>query len=117
MKDFSAHFRHLVGGLLPDDSRILVPGGGGDIIMLVTWKLNTDPGRPSKRSRMIRLVVSEEAAEDYATGSYGLRLASDSRFLAWLRSRLDAFDPNHEAPLGVEPAAVTWVISTLELNG
>jgi len=66
---------------------------------------------------MIRLVVSEEAAEDYAAGSDGLRLGSDTRFLAWLRTRLEAFDPNHEAPLGVEPSAVTWLLSTLELNG
>jgi hypothetical protein len=117
MKDCSGRFRQLIQGLLPNDARVLVPEGSGDIILLVTWKLNTDPARPSKRSRTIRLVISEEAAEDYTAGSDGLRLASDSRFLAWLRSRLDAFDPNHEAPLGVEPPAVTWAISTLELNG
>jgi hypothetical protein len=117
MKDFSGHFRHLVERQLPDDARILMPGGGADTIFLVTWKLNSDPARPNKRSRMIRMVVSEEAAEDYAAGSAGLRLASDARLLAWLRLRLDAFDPNHEAPLGVEPPAVTWVISTLDLNG
>lgn len=38
------------------------------------------------------------------------------RFLAWLRLNLAAFDPNHGAPLGVEPPVVTWLMSTLDLN-
>jgi hypothetical protein len=63
------------------------------------------------------IVISQEALEDYARGSNGVRLASDTRFAAWLQRSLSAFDPDHDAPLGVEPPSVTWPISTLDLNG
>jgi hypothetical protein len=29
---------------------------------------------------------------------------------------LSVFDPNHDSPLGVEPPAVTWPVSTGVLN-
>jgi hypothetical protein len=117
LKDFSSHFRELVEGQLPDDSRILMPRGGQDMMILATWPLPGAALRPSKRSRMIRILISEEALEDYARGSDGVRLASDERFVAWLRRQLSAFDPNHDSPLGVEPPPVTWPVSTLALNG
>src|SRR5271167_3399151 len=117
MKDFSNHFRKLLEQQLPEDSRILTPGGARDLIILATWRLNGDPVRPNKRSRMIRIVVSEEALGDYARGSDGIRLASDARFVSWLQRQLRNFDPNHETPLGVEPLAETWSVNTLDLNG
>jgi hypothetical protein len=116
MKDYSNHFRELIELQLPDDSRILLPRGGSDMIILLSWRLRNDEFRPSKRSRMIRVVISEEAIEDYAAGTDGVRLASDARFVAWLKRQLDKFDPDHDAPLGVEPPPVTWALATLELN-
>jgi hypothetical protein len=116
IKDFSAHFRELAERLLPEHARIVMPGDGTDLVMLVTWRLNTDPKRPSKRSRMIRIVIEEEAMVDYAAGSSGSRLAGDARFATWLRQNLGVFNPNHEAPLGVDPPPATWVMSTLDLN-
>jgi len=117
MKDFSNHFRRLIELQLPDDPRILVPTGGRDLMILATWRLNTNLPRPNKRSRMLRILISEEALEDYARGSDGVRLASDERFASWFRRQLTTFNPNHEAPLGVEPPAVTWPVNTLDLNG
>jgi hypothetical protein len=117
MKDYSHHFRALVERQFPDDPRVLIPAGGEDMIILATWRISTDAQRPRKRSRMIRIVIAEEALEDYARGSDGVRLASDARFLAWLQSQLSGFDPNHDVPLGVEPAPATWPLSTRELNG
>jgi hypothetical protein len=117
VKDYSARFREIVEAQLPDDARILMPRGGADLMILVTWRLHSDPTRPSKRSRLVRVVVSEQALEDYAIGSEARRAASDVRLVTWLRSRLGDFDPDHEAPLGVEPPAVTWRLDSAELNG
>ena len=117
MKDYSSHFRNLVEMQLPDESRILTPRGGQDMMILVSWRLPADAFRASKRSRMIRIVIEEAALQDYARGSDAARLAGDERFGAWLRGQLSAFDPNHDSPLGVEPAPVTWPIGAHILNG
>jgi hypothetical protein len=109
MKDYSNHFRELVKGQLGDDPRILVPRGAQDMMILATWRLPGGSFRANKRSRMIRLVISRGALEDYARGS-------DERFVAWFRRQLSAFDPNHDSPLGVEPPAVTWLVGTAVLN-
>jgi hypothetical protein len=116
MKDFSNHFRELVKRELGDDPRVLVPRGAQDMMILATWRLSSDALRPNKRSRMIRIVISQEALADYARGGDDLRLASDVRFVAWFRRQLSGFDPNHESPLGVEPPSVTWPLSTGVLN-
>ncbi len=117
MKDYSSHFRNLVEVQLPDDSRILTPRGGQDMMILASWRLAADAFRAAKRSRMIRIVIAEEALQEYARGGDDARLAGDERFGAWLRRQLSAFDPNHDSPLGVEPAPVTWPVSTHILNG
>lgn len=117
MKDFSAHFRALVERELPQDARVFSPGREGEIIVLATWRLGTDPARPNKRSRMVRVVISEEAIADYARGSDGMRLAGDQRLVVWFRKQLAGFDPDHDTPLGVEPPSVTWSVDTLLLNG
>jgi hypothetical protein len=117
MKDYSNHFRELVERQLPEDPRVLVPRGGQDMMILATWRLPTDTFRPNKRSRMIRVVISQEALKDYAQSSDEVRLASDERLVAWLRRQLSGFDPNHDSPLGVEPAPVTWPVGTRILNG
>jgi len=116
MKDYSNHFRELVKRQLGDDPHVLVPRGAQDMMILATWRLRSDSFRASKRSRMIRIVISQEALEDYARGGDDVRQASDERFVAWFRRQLSAFDPNHESPLGVEPTPVTWPVSTGVLN-
>jgi hypothetical protein len=117
MKDFSPHFRKLVERELPREPRILIPAGDPDLMILVTWRLGTDALRPNKRSRLVRILISQEALEDYAHGSDGVRQASDSRFTTWLRQQHQSFNPNHDTPPGVEPPAVTWPVDTLTLNG
>jgi hypothetical protein len=98
----------MVGDALPKESRILIPRGGYGMTILATWALRSEQFRPRKRSRMIRIVLSEEALSHYASGSEVARAAGDARFVAWLKQQLQGFDPNHESPLGVEPPPVTW---------
>ncbi len=117
MRDFSSHFRELLQGQLPKGTRVLMPRGGADMLLLASWKLLTEPGRPAKSSRRVRLVIAKEAVKDYAAATESVRLASDARLVAHCRAQLAGFDPNHDSPLGVEPPAVTWPVDTLTLNG
>lgn len=116
MKDYSNHFRELVKSQLGDDPRILVPRGAQDMMILATWRLSGGALRPNKRSRMIRIVILQDALEEYARGSDEVRRASDERFVAWFRRQLSTFDPHHDSPLGVEPPAVTWPVGPAVLN-
>jgi hypothetical protein len=116
MKDYSNHFRDLVKRQLGDDPRILVPRGAQDMMILATWRLVGDSFRPNKRSRMVRIVISQDALEEYARGSEDARVASDARFVTWLRQQLSTFDPSHDSPLGVEPPSVTWPVTLSMLN-
>ncbi len=94
MKDYSNHFRELVERQLPDDPGFWSPARAAqDMMILATWRLSAMRCRPNKRSRMIRIVISQEALKDYAHGSDGVRLASDERLVAWLKRQLSAFDP------------------------
>ena len=116
MKDFSNHFRELVKSRLRDDPRILVPRGGQDMVILATWRLSGDAFRPHKRSRMIRIVIAQEALESYAGATDEERRSSDARFVTWFERQLGTFDPSHDSPLGVEPPAVTWLVGPAILN-
>lgn len=115
--DYSAHFRELVEAQLPDDARILLPRSGADLMILMTWRLHSDRLRPHKRSRLVRIVIQQEALMVYAAEPWVVRKAWDARFVSWLWAQLGAFDPNHEAPVGVEPPAVTWTVGRAELGG
>jgi hypothetical protein len=116
LKDFSTHFRKLVAAELPKDSRILIPRGGGTLTIFATWALPGDPSLGAERSRMIRIAITQGALEEYAGGNNRARLASNRRFVAWLR-RIAAFNPHTDSPLRIEPPPVTWPIGTRELNG
>jgi hypothetical protein len=117
MRDLEQHFRALLEAQLSDDTRILTSAEAGEVTLLVTWRLRNDPGRPHKRSRLIRIVLAREALQDYRRGSAGARLASARRFVAWIRQQLQVFDPDHDAALGVQPPGVVWPIDTITLNG
>ena len=105
-------------GVFPEGARLLeMPRETGDWLLLVSWRVGTDRARPNRRSKTVRVTVSEEALEDYARSPAGPKRAADMRFERWLRRELGAFEPGHDTPYGVEPPVVRWVLGTIELNG
>jgi hypothetical protein len=117
VKDISGYFRRLVQEQLPDDARILASFAAGDVIIQATWRLRNDARHPGKRSPLIRIVITVAAVEEYVRRSDELRAASERRFVAWLQSRLAAFDPDDEASFGAESARVDWTVNGDTLNG
>jgi hypothetical protein len=117
MPDKSERLRAVAERIFPRGARLIAPPGDGEYVLLASWKLGTDPKRPNKRSKTVRVAVSEEAIADYARGANGQRDYSDARFEAILRSKLAGLDPSHDAPPGSEPPIEKWTINTIELNG
>ncbi len=87
------------------------------MVLIISWTLGTDPRRPSKRSKTIRLVVEEDARVDYAAAPPGQRRMADARLEEHLTQQLMRFDPDHRALVGHEPPVVLWTIGTVTLLG
>ena len=116
MSDGAERLRHVAEGVFPGGARFIVVGES-DVVLLVSWKLSTDPARRNKRSKTVRVTLSEEAMSDYRRGAAGERDAADARFAALLKTKLGQFDPDHDTPLGTEPPIERWKVGTVELNG
>jgi hypothetical protein len=117
MRDWSTHLRSVVERSFSPEARIIMVSERPDLVLMISWKLGTDPGRPSKRSKTIRLVVEEEALLDYADAPPGQRHMADARFQEHLTEQLLRLDPDHEAPFGRESPIVLWTIGTVTLLG
>ena len=115
--DWSAHLRFVVMRSFSPEARIATVSERPDLELIISWTLGTDPDRPSKRSKTIRLVVEEEALLDYADAPRGQRQMADARLQEHLTEQLMRFDPNHGASLGQEPPIVLWTIGAVTLLG
>jgi len=111
------HLRSVVTRSFSSEARIVTVAERPDLVLVISWMLGTDPRRPSKRSKTIRLVVEEEALVDYAEAQPGQRRMADARLEEHLTEQLMRFDPDHSAALGREPPIVLWTIGTVTLLG
>ena len=82
----------------------------------VSWRINTDPERPNKRSKTIRIVVPEEAVDDYQLKSEKVRARDDEKLRQFLKNNLKTFDPNHDTPREMERPEVRWIAGSNVLN-
>lgn len=117
MPNHHDRLRAIAEKVFPTGTRLIAPSGDGDYVLLASWKTGTDQARPTKRSKTIRLAISEEAVADYTRAVDGERDNADVRFEGALRARLATFEPTHDTPLGTEPPIERWTINTIELNG
>lgn len=82
----------------------------------VSWRINTDPERPNKRSQTIRIVVSEEAVDDYKNKSDKVRARDDNKLKQFIVDNLKKFDPDHDTPKEMPCPVVKWVAGSDVLN-
>jgi len=101
---------------MPRNADIRVVSGIGAFNVEVFWDLNDDP-RPGKISKTICICVSHEAAKDFARASAAAQAEAYNRVAPFLRRRLAAFDPQHDAPKSQVPPEVKWVIGSDDLFG
>ena len=106
----SGYFRALVAERLTDDARIFASFSAGDVVILATWRVRSEPERPAKRGRPVRIVIPVEAVESYVRGSDRERRAAERRFVEWLDAQLAGFDADHDSPPGVEPPEALWKV-------
>lgn len=115
-------WREIAERVFPEDARIIelparTPHEANEWRLLVSWRLGTDPARPSKRSKIVQIVIDDEALEDYAHSPIGARFAADARLEAWLRAKWESFDGDHDTQERFYPPVVPWKVGTRDLNG
>lgn len=84
---------------------------GNDVVLRIDWKLGNDPERPNKRSRLIRVVISEEAIEDCKDFN-----RAGKRFQKVIEERLSSFNAEHDKPRYAGSPVEEWMISTFDIN-
>ena len=100
----------LIRPLFPKNARIEIDAGN-DVVLRIDWKLESDPNRPNKRSRLIRVIIPEEAIDDCTDFK-----AAGSKFTKIIKDKLSVFDPDHDTPRYGSSPVEEWVVSTLDVN-
>ena len=107
-KSFVNEWVRLIRPLFPKNARIEIDAGN-DVVLRIDWRLRNDPGRPHKRSRLIRVVIPEEAID----GCADLKKAG-SRFKKLIEDKLSVFHPDHDSCKCGSPPLEVWIVSTFD---
>lgn len=97
----------------PADSRIVTVSSDTALVLAISWKVGTDPKRPFKRSKTIRLEINEAAVVDYEATSVAVQRKIAERLERLIRAQLQTFDPDHQAGEHQAPPVVHWIVSTV----
>jgi hypothetical protein len=109
-KSFVNQWVRLIRPLFPKNARIEIDAGN-EVILRIDWKLRNDPARPNKRSRLIRVVIPQEAIDDCAD----LEKAG-SRFKKLIEDKLSVFHADHNSPQCGSPPREVWIVSTFDVS-
>ncbi len=101
---------------LPDGAACGIETGEGDRVIRINWLLGNDPECPDKRSKTIRLVVDEEAVEEYELAPEASKYTAKARLVGYFCARLAEFDPDHDSPRHTPPPEESWIVTSLMLG-
>src|ERR1700688_2799690 len=107
-RDQQERVRAVAERVFPTGTRLITLSGEAEFVLLASWKLGTDPMRPNKRSKTVRVGISPEAMEEYGRSALDEREQADKRLESFLRKNLARLDPAHDAPLGTAPPVAKW---------
>jgi len=114
--DLIQHFESLATSVFQHQVSVSIESTSSDLVFLINWKLANDPCRPSKRSKTIRLIFTQDLIEDYLALEQSRQLIADVRVCRAITSRMQEHDPEHDYSASMPPPEVDWIISTHEVN-
>jgi len=100
----------LIRPIFPPEASMQVHEAG-DIVLRIDWKLGNDLERPNKPSRIIKIVISEQAIEDCHDFS-----KAGEKFRKIIENKFRGFNPEHNHSQFVSPPVEEWLISTFDIN-
>jgi len=114
---WAEHFQDLAKKILPRDGSIDIwSDDSGRMVLQSSWRFPADATGARKRTHPIRVVVTQEALEDYSSTrvTQAERAQAEERFQDWLKVRLRAFTPQPSQPIGGPPPE-EWVVGPHDL--
>jgi hypothetical protein len=105
------HWVKLIRRFFPVDAKFTPGPYPGGCCLWVGWKLKNDPARSNKPSRKIRIVIDQEAIEDYREKDQEGQRQADERLKEFVKESLKGFDPEHELIRYQTPPIEDWVAS------
>ncbi len=100
MEKIKEHWIDIIKNCFPQNASLFLHDLR-DFCLDVDWKLGTDQSRPNKRSKKLRLIISEETIEDYKNiVNDDHRISFDQKIVSFITDTMDHFDPEHDTPYG-----------------
>ncbi len=82
----------------------------------IYWHLNNDEARPQKLSRIILIVISNEALEEFHSRGKGKQKIAQEKFERYIKEKLKLFSPDHNESSRHAPPVEEWLIDNNLLN-
>ena len=115
-KDLHKHWFDQIRPLFPDETEFTPFEDFDDFITQASWKLNTDPERPNKRSKKVKIIIPSDVIDDYENKSTAKKQEDDKSLLQHVKQFLKEFDPDHDTPKENPVPEVDFVIGGNVLN-
>jgi len=115
-EDLLDYWLRIIKPLLPKNAWIASQLSGGDYLIKIDWKLESDPHEPNKRSRKIEMIIKEEVIDDYLNKDKDGRALSDIKMKQWIAEQYHHFSFDHDVNLSNSISPDKWRISKEVLN-
>jgi hypothetical protein len=115
-EDLLDYFVRIMRPLFPANAWIVSGIYGGDYIIQIDWNLENNLHKPNKRSRKIKIKISENAIQDYLDHKKEQGEIYDSRLKNLIHQWYSVFDPHHDAAMTRLTPTENWLISRDLLN-
>lgn len=102
------HFANLILSSFPEINEAKPHPYIRDFKINLSWLLNNDPDRPNKRSKTIKITISEEQMDDYKNLSQNNKKQADIKLKKFIENKKSQLDANHNSPYGAVAPIEEW---------
>lgn len=107
MQKVKDHFQKIVAAVFQEDKNPrVIPGS--DLVMEFSWYLHNDQDRKHKKSKTIKIIISQEQIEDYENLPLSQQSQIDSKITSFITYKKSQLDPDHNNPCAAGPPIEVW---------
>jgi len=103
--------------LLPKNAVLTVEDNKTEYLARFDWPITTDPDRPHKRSKMVKINIHENAIRDLLEVGNKVEAKTLIDLETYFKNQLSQFEPNHNTPKGKFEPIEKWEVASLHFLG